>query len=153
METSKQGDGMVDVGEKQVTQRKARAQATIQMGQQAYEALVNDECPKGNVLDTARVAGVMAAKSTPSIIPLCHPLELSKAKITFALNAESYSVAVMAEVAYVGRTGVEMEALTAVSAAALTIYDMMKWSDKAMVISEVKLLEKSGGKSGDYKRV
>ncbi len=146
------GEGMVDVGSKDVTRRVARAQSTIRMNPETYAALMNGECPKGDVLQTARVAAIMAAKSTPAIIPLCHPLELSKIKIDFKSDESSASVTAMAEVAYQGRTGVEMEALTAVSAATLTIYDMMKWSDKGMKIVETKLLSKSGGKSGDYQR-
>lgn len=148
----KQGRGMVDVTAKNFTKRMAKAVATIRLGAKAFQALIDGECPKGNVLETARVAGVMAAKSTPSIIPFCHPLELGKVQITFDLDKKNYAVTVSAEVAYQGKTGVEMEALTAVSVSALTIYDMMKWADKGMLITDVMLTRKSGGKSGDFSR-
>jgi cyclic pyranopterin phosphate synthase len=144
--------GMVDVGQKKTTARKAVACAVIELGKKAYTALVKDECPKGNVIETARVAAVMAAKSTPSIIPLCHPLELSKVKVDFEHDKKRYAVKVIVEVGYQGKTGVEMEVLTAASAGVLTIYDMMKWADKGMVIRDVKLISKTGGKSGDYRR-
>ena len=143
---------MVDITAKKITKRTAKAGAIIELGKKAYRLLVEQCSPKGDVLETARVAGIMAAKSTPQILPLCHPLELGKACLDFKLNPQHYSIIISAEINYHGRTGVEMEALTAVSVAALTIYDMMKWADKGMVIKEVKLLSKSGGKSGDYRR-
>ena len=149
----KQKVGMVDTSAKDVTKRVAIASARIQMGQTAFKALLAGESPKGNVLETAKVAGIMAAKSTPSLIPMCHPLELNKVTISYEVENKRFSIVIKAEVAYVGRTGVEMEALVAVTTAALTIYDMMKWADKAMTISDVQLLYKSGGKSGEYKRV
>jgi len=141
---------MIDVSAKRTTKRKAIAFAKIILGKRAFEALKNDQSPKGNVLEVAKTAGIMAAKLTPSLIPLCHPLEISKARVECKFNEKEYSVDITSEVAYKGRTGVEMEALTAVSVAALTIYDMMKWKDKGMVISEIKLLHKSGGKSGNF---
>ncbi|MBZ0167620.1 MAG: cyclic pyranopterin monophosphate synthase MoaC [Candidatus Omnitrophica bacterium] len=142
--------GMLDISHKAVTGRRAVARSTIKLGARAFEALVDGKNPKGDVLETAKVAGVMAAKATPQVIPLCHPLELSKVKIQHELNSNEKTVSITAEVVYHGRTGVEMEALTAVSVAALTIYDMLKWADKGMVITETRLLHKSGGKSGDY---
>jgi len=149
---SQQKAGMVDISSKKETKRTALAVAHIKMGKKAFAALMSDECPKGHVFETAKVAGIMAAKSTPSIIPLCHPLALNKVKITFETNKKSSMVVINAEVVCLGRTGVEMEALAAASISALTIYDMMKYVDKGMVISEIKLLQKSGGKSGDYRR-
>lgn len=144
------GEGMVDISAKEVTSRRAVARSTIRLGPTAYAALVDGKSPKGDVLATAKVAGVMAAKATPSIVPLCHPLELGKVRIDHELDPEHHAVHITAEVVYRGRTGVEMEALTAVSAAALTVYDMLKWSDKGMIISDTRLVHKSGGKSGDY---
>ena len=149
---NKQKSGMVDISAKDLTKRVAQASAVIQFSREAFDALIKDKSPKGNVLETAKVAGIMAAKNTPQIIPLCHPLELSKVKVDFALNARQNSVKISSEVVCLGRTGVEMEALAAVTVSALTIYDMMKWADKGMVISDVKLLYKTGGKSGTYRR-
>ena len=144
--------GMVDVSAKAVTKRIARASARIEMGTRAFHALMTQGSPKGDVFETARIAGIMAAKSTPDIIPMCHPLELGQVKIAFDPREQDRAVVVTSEVVCRGRTGVEMEALTAVSVAALTIYDMMKWADDAMMISKVRLLHKSGGKSGTYNR-
>ena len=143
---------MVDVSGKDITKRVAVASGQIRMSPKAFKALLTHQSPKGNVLETARVAGVMAAKSTPAVIPLCHPLEINKVKLTFEKNKNKNTIKIQSEVVYVGRTGVEMEALMATTAAALTIYDMMKWADKSMVISDIKLMSKSGGKSGDFKR-
>lgn len=145
--------GMVDISAKEETKRRAVAAAVLTMSSDAFTKLMNDECPKGNVWETARVAGIMAAKSTPAVIPMCHPLMLNKVFISFEKDVATTSVRIQAEVVCCGRTGVEMEAMTAVSISALTIYDMMKWADKGMILSEVKLLAKSGGKSGDYTRV
>lgn len=146
----KQKSGMVDISAKDVTKRTARAGAVIRFSKNAFTALVQDKSPKGNVLETAKVAGIMAAKNTPQIIPMCHPLELSKVKIDFELNASKSEVAIVSEVVCLGRTGVEMEALAAVTVAALTVYDMMKWADKGIRISDIELLSKTGGKSGDF---
>ncbi len=143
---------MVDVSKKNITKRVAVASSQIIMGKKAFQFLLEDASPKGNVLETARVAGIMAAKSTPQMIPMCHPLELNEVNVTFKVDKKIFMITSIAEVGYNGRTGVEMEALTAVSVAALTIYDMMKWADKGMVISDIKLLKKSGGKSGDFTR-
>lgn len=144
--------GMVDITAKEITFRTAMASATVTMSAKAFKAFMNEGSPKGNVLETARIAGIMAAKNTPAIIPMCHPLELGKANITFRTDLKKFSITIVSEIVYVGKTGVEMEALTAVCAAALTIYDMMKWADKGILISGVKLLKKTGGKSGDYER-
>lgn len=149
---SRQGAGMVDVSSKKVTKRTAVASASIRMGPRAFRAFRRGESPKGDILETARVAGVMAAKATPRIIPFCHPLELNKVNIRFQIATKDSMITIIAETVYRGRTGVEMEALSAVTAAALTVYDMMKWADKGMVISDIKLLAKRGGKSGDYQR-
>lgn len=143
-------NGMVDVSSKKTTRRVARASSTITMTPKAFRAFMKKGSPKGNVFETAKIAGVMAAKSTPAIIPLCHPLALNKVEVTFETDQTQRQVTATAEVVSIGRTGVEMEALTAASVACLTIYDMMKWADKGLIISETKLLHKSGGKSGDY---
>jgi cyclic pyranopterin phosphate synthase len=148
----KKKTGMIDVGAKPVTARFARASADIHMSSKAFAAFLAGACPKGDVLETARVAGVLAAKATPQIIPMCHPLQLNKVNIGFEIDKKTFMITVTAEVKCLGKTGVEMEALTAASVAALTIYDMMKWAGKDMTITEVKLLEKRGGKSGDFKR-
>ena len=148
----KQALGMVDTSPKPISKRLAEASATITFSRAAFQKFLAGASPKGNVLETAKVAGIIAAKATPQIIPLCHPLELNKVNITFEIDRPRSMITVFAQVACWGRTGVEMEALTAVCAAALTIYDMMKWADKAMVVSNVKLLAKSGGQSGDFKR-
>ncbi|HBR13952.1 MAG TPA: cyclic pyranopterin monophosphate synthase MoaC [Candidatus Omnitrophica bacterium] len=150
--TRKQIHGMVDISGKSETTRTAVAASRIQFTPEAFKTLIDEGSPKGDVLETAKIAGIMAAKSTPSIIPMCHPLELSKVQVTFEVDKKALAVVARAEVVCLGRTGVEMEALTAAAAAALTIYDMMKWKDKGMIISEIKLLSKSGGKSGDYHR-
>ena len=143
-------NGMVDISAKDVTKRTARAGAVVRFSKNAFTSLIKDKSPKGNVLETAKVAGIMAAKNTPQIIPMCHPLELSKVKIDFELNPHKNEVRVFSEVVCLGRTGVEMEALAAVTVSALTVYDMMKWADKGIRISDVKLLSKTGGKSGDF---
>ena len=142
----------MDVSHKDITKRVAVATATITMNASAFKALMGQGSPKGDVFETAKVAGIMAAKSTPQIIPLCHPLQLSKVSVSFNVNKKKRSVKIQSEVVYLGKTGVEMEALTTVCIAAITIYDMMKWADKGMVISSVKLLFKAGGKSGEYRR-
>jgi cyclic pyranopterin phosphate synthase len=143
--------GMVDISSKNFTKREAVASAKITMGVKAFGALMAGTSPKGDVFETAKVAGIMAAKQTPSIIPMCHPLELKKVSVDFQIDEGAKSVTVTAQVIVLGQTGVEMEALTCASVAALTIYDMMKWADKGMRIDEVVLRSKTGGKSGDYK--
>ncbi|MCB9757738.1 MAG: cyclic pyranopterin monophosphate synthase MoaC [Candidatus Omnitrophica bacterium] len=147
-----QSQGMVDISGKAVTARIAIASGSITMSAKAFKILKTTGSPKGDVFATAKVAAVMAAKSTPAIIPFCHPLMLNKVNIIFESLPKISMITVMAQVKSDGKTGVEMEALTAVSAACLTVYDMMKWADPAMVISDIKLLEKRGGKSGDYQR-
>ncbi len=144
--------GMVDISEKDVTRRAAKACALVRFSPEAMKALMNKESPKGDVFETARVAGVMAAKATSSILPLCHPLALTKVSLDFQVDEARFTVCVESEVFCMGKTGVEMEALTSASVAALTIYDMMKWKDKSIEIDGIRLLSKSGGKSGDYFR-
>ena len=143
---------MVDVSSKAVTAREAVAGSRITMSAEAFEALTSDASPKGDVMAAARIAGIMAAKKTSDLIPLCHPLPLSKVAVDFVTRAEDHAVDVTATARTTGQTGVEMEALTAASVACLTLYDMLKAVDKAMVISDIRLLKKSGGKSGDYIR-
>lgn len=143
---------MVDVSEKPATVRAAVAQGVITMQAETLDLIRDQRAKKGNVLETARIAGVMAAKRTAELIPMCHPLPITHAKVDLFLQPETYSIRIEAAVRVVGQTGVEMEALTAVSIAALTIYDMCKSYDRAMTISDVYLLEKSGGKSGTYVR-
>ena len=144
---------MVDVGAKAETQRVAEAHAVITMSREAFEAIVQGNLKKGDALGVARIAGIMAAKRTSELIPLCHPIGLTKVEISITRRSEeakNFGFEVVSRVECYGKTGVEMEALTAASVAALTIYDMAKAIDKAMVISEVRLLHKRGGKSGDF---
>ena len=140
---------MVGIANKAVTLREARAEGRITMSAEAIRAVRDGDIKKGDVLGTARLAGIMAAKRTSDLIPLCHPLLLEKVAVDFDL--ESAGVKAMAAVSLSGKTGAEMEALSAVTVALLTIYDMAKAGDKTMVISGVRLLAKSGGKSGDYR--
>ncbi len=141
---------MVDVTEKAATARRALAQGAVQMSEETFDRVQSGDNPKGNVETTAELAGIMAAKKTSDLIPLCHPLPLSKVKCRVTPDATLPGLRVTAEVRTLGVTGVEMEALTAVSAACLTIYDMLKASDKAMRITDISLVEKQGGKSGDW---
>ncbi len=141
---------MVDVSGKDTTEREASAEAVVVLSQEAFDAVASGEAPKGDVLATARIAGIMAAKKTQELIPLCHAIPISKAEIAFEQVAEKNAIRITATVKTVARTGVEMEALTAASIAALTIYDMTKAIDKAAVIESVRLLAKSGGKSGSF---
>lgn len=143
---------MVDVGSKKETERVAYAAGNIRMSEKAYELVRSGSVKKGDVLGISRVAGVMAAKKVDELIPLAHPLMISKANIDFEFNDDDCSIDIYATVGITGKTGVEMEALTAVSISALTIYDMCKAVDKSMVISEIRLLKKTGGKSGTYIR-
>ncbi len=145
------GDGaahMVDVGGKDDTVREARAEGRIAMKLEVLEAIKTNMMKKGDVLATARIAGIMAAKKTSDLIPLCHPLALTKVAVDFTFLDDGIKVSSMARLT--GKTGVEMEALTACSVALLTIYDMSKAMQKDMVISDIRLLSKSGGKSGDW---
>jgi len=139
---------MVDVSAKADTAREAVAEGRITMSAEALEAVRAGNIKKGDVLGTARIAGIMAAKKTSELVPLCHPLMLSK--IAIAFEFEDHGIRAEARVRLNGPTGVEMEALTAVSVALLTLYDMAKALDKAMVISDIRLLSKTGGKSGDW---
>jgi cyclic pyranopterin monophosphate synthase len=143
---------MVDVSDKLETVRVAEAAGNIKMSSKAYELVKSGTMVKGDVLGIARIAGVMASKKVDELIPLAHPLMITKVNINFAYCDEDSSIDIFAIVGISGKTGVEMEALTAVSVAALTIYDMCKAVDKSMVISEVRLLKKTGGKSGTYLR-
>lgn len=142
---------MVDVAEKAVTTRTAVAAGEVRMTPTTLAAIRDGATPKGDVLAAARIAGIMAAKRTPELIPLCHTLLLTKAAVEFEIDELESRVLITATVRCNGQTGVEMEALTAVSVAALTIYDMAKALDKAMVIGAIRLLEKRGGKSGDWR--
>ncbi len=144
--------GMVDVSCKDVTVRTARGVSTIILGDEAYRTLVEGSCNKGDVFATAKVAAVQGVKSTESIIPLCHTILIESVDVEFEMDEAGRSVTTSVTVKSSGKTGVEMEALTGASVGALTIYDMLKYTGKGMVISEVKLMEKTGGKSGDYKR-
>ncbi len=143
---------MVDVSTKAETTRQAIAAGTITMSAQAYGMVRQGTVKKGDVLGVARIAGIMAAKKVDQLIPLCHPLAITAADIAFTFDDDQCAIGVEATVSMAGRTGVEMEALTAVSVATLTIYDMCKAVDKTMVISDIRLLRKSGGKSGLFVR-
>ena len=141
---------MVDVSAKAVTVREARAGATVYMQPATARAIQEQQIAKGEVLAVARVAGIQAAKSCANLIPLCHPLALSKVEVSFEFNDNDLQITTYCKLA--GQTGVEMEALTAASVAALTVYDMCKAIDRGMRISDIQLLEKRGGKSGDWVR-
>lgn len=141
---------MVDVGGKAVTERIAVARASVVMQAATLKLIQQKKAKKGDVLAVAQLAGIMAAKRTPDLIPLCHPLSLSSVDVTLSLDSKRKAVDIEATCSLNGRTGVEMEALTAASVAALTVYDMCKSVDRGMVISEVKLVHKSGGKSGAW---
>jgi cyclic pyranopterin phosphate synthase len=141
---------MVDVSAKQDTVREARAEAIIQVSQQTLDLIVSGKHHKGDVFATARIAGIQAAKKTWDLIPLCHPLLLSKVEVKLEVNREELQIRIESLCKLSGKTGVEMEALTAASVAALTVYDMCKAVQKDMVIKEIRLLEKLGGKSGHF---
>ena len=142
---------MVDVGAKPATARKAIAQGQIKMSAAAFQAVRDGNGPKGDVLGPARIAGILAAKKTAELIPLCHPLPLDFIGVEFALDGSRHAITATAEARTSGKTGVEMEALTAVSVALLTIYDMAKAVDRAMEIGGIRLIEKTGGARGDYR--
>jgi len=144
--------GMIDVSSKDVTVRTAKASGCIALGQKAFDVLKQGNCIKGDVLATAKVAAINAVKSTPALIPMCHPLLIEAVDVDFTLNEQDKSVTVTVTVKSSGKTGVEMEAITGASTACLTIYDMLKYTSRAMTITQIKLIEKTGGKSGDYKR-
>lgn len=143
---------MVDVGSKNETNRVAIAHGFIYMNSEAYALLKAGNSKKGDVLGVARIAGIQGVKATSQIIPLCHPLMLTSIKIEFFLNDEENSLETLVKVSTFGKTGVEMEALTGVNIALLTVYDMLKAVDKSMQMSNIKLLEKEGGKSGSFKQ-
>jgi len=141
---------MVDVGDKPVTDREAVARGSISMSAVARKLIRSGNVKKGDPLQAARLAGIMAAKKTSELIPLCHPLTLSHVSVDLTPTRTGYSIEARVRIA--GQTGVEMEALTAVAVAALTLYDMVKAVDKSMVIGEIELIEKRGGKSGEYRK-
>jgi len=143
---------MVDVGSKDITERRATARARLRTDPSTLARILQGDLPKGDVLAVARTAGIMAAKQTPSLIPLCHPLPLSSVEISFEAGAEAGVLEVEARVAVTARTGAEMEAMTAVAVAGLTVYDMCKAVDRSMVLTDVRLVAKTGGRSGDYRR-
>ena len=141
---------MVDVSAKAATERSATAEARIIISEEAFKQVIDGTLPKGDVLETARIAGIMAAKKTSELIPLCHPLALTHAGIEIAPLPDGRTLQIIGSAKTTGQTGVEMEALTAASVAALTVYDMVKAVDKSAVIETIRLLTKSGGKSGSY---
>lgn len=143
---------MVNVGNKASTQREAIAAGRVLVNQQTYELIRTGGCKKGDVLTVAQLAGIMGAKRTPDLIPLCHPILISSVDVHLSLEDAPYRVEIQATVKCAGQTGVEMEALTAVSTAALTVYDMCKAVQRDMVIDQIRLLKKSGGKSGVFER-
>lgn len=143
---------MVDVSSKPSTLREARASASVNMKRQTLRLIKEGRVPKGDVLASARVAGIMAAKKTPELIPLCHPLNLASVEVDLKLQPTKGRVLITSRAVCTGQTGVEMEALTAAATAALTVYDMCKAVDREMTISEVMLLEKKGGRSGEFKK-
>ena len=143
---------MVDVGEKPVTVRKAVAAGRVLVSQETFALIQSGGMKKGDVLTVAQIAGVMGAKRTPDLIPMCHPILIDGINLELSLDEERCSVEIRASVSCNGRTGVEMEALTAVSTAALTVYDMCKAVQKDMVITDIRLLQKTGGIHGDYER-
>jgi cyclic pyranopterin monophosphate synthase len=143
---------MVDVGGKESTKRRAVATGQVTMQPETLRLIAEGRAGKGDVLGVAEIAGIMAAKRTSELVPLCHPLPLTSVSLTLTPNRDSSVVRIEAAVETTGKTGVEMEALTAVSVAALTVYDMVKAVDRGMVISDIRLEEKSGGKSGDWRR-
>ena len=144
--------GMVDVSGKAVTVRTAQARGVILLGRAAFEALKSGACPKGDVLATAKVAALQAVKATPALIPMCHPILVEGIEVAFTRDEARHAVAVTVTVKSTGKTGVEMEALCGAAAACLTIYDMLKYTGKDMTIERIELLEKTGGRSGDYRR-
>ena len=141
---------MVDVGDKDITERTATAAGTVTMAPETMKLIVDGGVKKGDVLSVARLAGIMGAKKTPDLIPLCHPLALTSVKVELTCDTDRNAVDISATCKLKGRTGVEMEALTAVSVAALTVYDMCKAVDRGMKLENIRLIHKAGGKSGDW---
>ncbi|NQT46264.1 MAG: cyclic pyranopterin monophosphate synthase MoaC [Candidatus Omnitrophica bacterium] len=143
---------MADVSSKSQTRREAVASARVCMKNETLNMLRDDKVPKGDVLACAKIAGIMAAKNTHALLPLCHPLSIDNIDLSFELDVKDSSVKIESRCVSVGKTGVEMEALTAAAIAALTIYDMCKPLEKGITITDIRLIKKSGGKSGDYER-
>lgn len=141
---------MVDVSDKNETSRVAVARGSIRMNPNTLKLIIEGGMEKGDVIGTARIAGIMSSKKTSELIPMCHPIMINGCKVTFEVQEENSFIQIEAEVKTTGKTGVEMEALTAVSVAALTVYDMCKAVDKHMVIEDIHLVKKTGGKSGDW---
>ena len=142
---------MVDVSDKEITRRSASACGTINVSREVMDAVLGKKIKKGDVFTVAQVAGIMGTKRTSDLVPMCHPLSLTNAKVSFDIDEEACSITAYCTAVTDGKTGVEMEALTGVSVALLTIYDMCKAIDRRMVISDIRLVEKTGGKSGDFK--
>jgi len=143
---------MVDVSDKTATHRVATASGFISMSEETLDLVESKSAAKGDVIAVAEIAGIMGAKKTSDLIPLCHPLPLSNVTVSINIDKEKQGLEVISEARITGKTGVEMEALTSVSVTLLTLYDMLKASDKSMIISDVKLIKKTGGKSGDWER-
>ena len=143
---------MIDVSGKDITIRTAKAAGTIVLGDNAYEVVRQGTCIKGDVFATAKITAIQAVKSTPMLVPMCHPVLIDAVDVDFEYSETEKSVTVTVAVKSSGKTGVEMEAICGAAAACITIYDMLKYTGKAMIISRVQLIEKTGGKSGDYKR-
>lgn len=141
---------MVDVSAKEVTRRSATSQGTIAVSREVMDAVLGKKIKKGDVFTVAQIAGIMGTKRTSDLIPMCHPLSLTNAKVTFEIDEEACEITALCTAVTDGKTGVEMEALTGVSVALLTVYDMCKAIDKRMVIKDIHLIEKTGGKSGDF---
>jgi cyclic pyranopterin phosphate synthase len=148
----KSSKGMVDVSAKAITVRTAKATGWVLLGREAFDALAQGKCPKGDVLATAKIAAIQAVKATPMTIPMCHPILVEGIDVDFTTDASRTGVSVTVIVQSAGKTGVEMEALCGVSAACLTIYDMLKYTGRDMIIERIRLMEKTGGESGDFKR-
>ncbi len=144
--------GMVDIAAKEATIRTAKAAGSVLLGLEAFDALKQGDCPKGDVLATAKIAAIQAVKATPKLIPMCHPILIEGIDVDFVLEEPTQSVGVTVAVKSTGKTGVEMEALAGVAGACLTIYDMLKYTGKGMTIDRIRLLKKTGGRSGDYRR-
>lgn len=144
--------GMIDVSTKNITVRKATAAGSVLLGPEAFASLVQGTCPKGDVLATAKVAAIQAVKATPTLVPMCHPIPVEGIEVGFTHDEDRHAVDVVVRVTSSGKTGVEMEALTGVAVACLTIYDMLKYTGKAMTVDRIRLVEKTGGRSDDYRR-
>lgn len=142
---------MVDVSEKEITRRSASAQGTILVSRDVMDAVLGKKIKKGDVFTVAQTAGIMGTKHTADLVPMCHPLSLTNAKVSFSIDEEACTITAVCTAVTDGKTGVEMEALTGVSVALLTVYDMCKAIDKSMIIKDIHLVEKTGGKSGDFR--